>query len=79
MRCNVCDSPLGEPIFSSRSDIALTSLCERRTGRVRVWSCTHCGHLLGQPLVATEAYYASDYRILLDHDEEDEIYEMGDG
>ena len=79
MRCNVCDSPLGEPIFSSRSDTALTSLCERRTGRVQVWSCAHCGHLLGQPLAETATYYASDYRILLDHDDEDQIYELRDG
>lgn len=79
MRCNVCESPLGEPIYSSRSDTALTSLCERRPGRVQVWSCAHCGHLLGQPLAETESYYASDYRILLDHDDEDQIYELRDG
>ena len=79
MLCNVCRSPLGEPIYSSRSDTALTSLCELRPGRVKVWSCMQCGHLLGEPLSGTEAYYASDYRILLDHDDEDQIYEVRDG
>ena len=79
MRCNVCNSLLGEPIYSSRSDTALTSLCEQRTGRVQVWFCTHCGHLLGRPMAGTEAYYASDYRILLDHDDEDQIYDLRDG
>ena len=79
MQCNVCKSLLGEPIFASRSDTALTSLCEQRPGQVQVWSCMHCGHLLGQPLAETEAYYASDYRILLDHDDEDQIYELHDG
>lgn len=79
MRCNVCDSPVGEPIFSSRSDTALTSLCEQRAGRVQVWSCPRCGHLFGQPLAETETYYAADYRILLDHDDEDQIYEIRGG
>lgn len=79
MRCNVCDSPEGEPIFTSRSDTALTSLCELRSGRVQVWSCPRCGHLHGQPLADTETYYAADYRILLDHDDEDQIYEYRDG
>jgi SAM-dependent methyltransferase len=79
MLCNVCNSPVGDPIFSSRSDTALTSLCEQRPGRVRVWSCSHCGHLLGDQLPGTEDYYASDYRILLDHDDEDQIYELRDG
>lgn len=79
MQCNVCDSPVGEPIFSSRSDTALTSLCEQREGRVQVWSCPRCAHLLGRPLAETEMYYASDYRILLDHDDEDQIYEVRGG
>lgn len=79
MLCNVCNSPVGEPIFTSRSDTALTSLCEQRPGRVRVWSCAQCSHLLSEPLAGTADYYASDYRILLDHDDEDQIYEMRDG
>lgn len=79
MDCNVCAAPLGEPIFASRSETALTSLCEQRPGRLQVWSCTSCGHLLGQALAQTESYYASDYRILLDHDDEDQIYEIRDG
>jgi len=79
MQCNICRSPLGEPIYSSRFDTALTSLCEQRPGKVQVWSCPNCSHLCGRPLDQTESYYASEYRILLDHDEEDQIYEVRDG
>jgi SAM-dependent methyltransferase len=77
--CNVCDRPLGEPLYDACHDQALTSLCERRPGRTRVWACTDCGHLQGDALPDTRDYYAHDYRILLDDDEEDQIYEVRDG
>jgi SAM-dependent methyltransferase len=79
MRCNVCDSPLGEPIFTSHGEVALTSLCEQRPGQVKVWSFAGCAHLQGLPLAETQAYYATAYRISLDHDEEDQIYEVRNG
>ncbi len=79
LECNVCGDALGSPIYDAGHDRALTSLCERRSGRTRVWSCARCAHLRGEELVDTAAYYASDYRILLDRDDEDQIYEMRDG
>lgn len=78
MRCNVCDSPLGTPLYEAPPGGSLTSLCERREGQVRVWRCTCCGHLRGEPLEDERRYYQADYRILLDHDEEDQIYEVRD-
>jgi SAM-dependent methyltransferase len=74
MRCNVCNEPLGQPIFDAGSSQALTSLCELRPGCARVWACGGCGHLRGEALPDTSAYYESDYRILLDQDDEDQIY-----
>lgn len=76
MHCNVCRSPLDEPLYDSGSDVALTSLCEQRAGRTRVWSCTACGHLRGEALPDNDSYYESGYRILLDQDDEDQIYEV---
>lgn len=75
MRCNICNTSLGTPLFEAGSDQALTSLCELRPGRTRVWECPACTHLRGEEMADTSAYYESDYRILLDHDEEDQIYE----
>lgn len=74
--CNICGTHLGDPVFVSDSTMALTSLCELRYGRVKVWSCPQCSHLMGVTLPDTEKYYESDYRILLDHDDEDQIYEV---
>jgi SAM-dependent methyltransferase len=76
MQCNVCNSPLGDPIFEAASGQALTSLCEVRPGTTRVWACHACGHLRGDALEDTEAYYESEYRILLDQEDEDQIYEV---
>lgn len=76
MHCNVCYTELGAPLYEAPSDQALTSLCELRPGRVRVWLCPTCGHLRGEALPDTRDYYESDYRILLDHDDEDQIYEV---
>jgi cyclopropane fatty-acyl-phospholipid synthase-like methyltransferase len=78
-QCNVCGAGLGDPIYVSDSAQALTSLCELQRGRVRVWSCQACGHLLADALDDTEGYYGEEYRILLDHEDEDQIYELRDG
>lgn len=77
--CNVCGAALDAPIYDAGHERALTSLCEQRTGRTRVWSCARCAHLRGEELVDNAAFYASGYRILLDHDDEDQIYEMREG
>lgn len=78
MRCTVCGTKINRPIYESNSDQALTSLCELRPGRVRVWSCPSCAHLCNEALPDTDTYYESEYRILLDEDDEDQIYEVLD-
>lgn len=75
MQCNVCTTPLGAPIYESDSAHTLTSLCELREGRSRVWGCRQCGHLRGEALPDAPEYYETEYRILLDHDDEDQIYD----
>lgn len=76
MKCNVCGSADTVEIYRSGNDRSLTSLCEVMTGEVRVWSCQSCSHLFGQPLPDTEAFYDTDYKILLNHEDEDQIYEV---
>jgi trans-aconitate methyltransferase len=76
MRCNICQTLLDSPIYSSRSGKALTSLCQSIAGQTRVWSCGHCGHIMTEQLFDAQRYYAQDYKILLSHDEEDQIYDI---
>lgn len=77
--CNICGGALGRHIFEARSRRSLTSLCTLRDGRVRVWHCDACGHLQGEPLADERHYYETEYRILLNDVEEDQIYEIADG
>jgi SAM-dependent methyltransferase len=78
-KCNVCRSNLNAPVYDSSSAQSLTSLCELRPGSTRVWFCPRCGHILGNAIEETDEYYATEYRILLDHEEEDQIYEVNNG
>lgn len=70
---------MGLPIYEGESGTSLTSLCELCPVQCRVWSCSRCSHLQGMSLPDVEAYYDVDYRILLDEEEEDQIYEVGNG
>lgn len=76
MLCNVCNTSLDQPIYVATTNRALTSLCEIRDGTVQIWSCPQCSHLLGEAVIETQSYYESDYRISLDHDDEDQIYDI---
>jgi SAM-dependent methyltransferase len=79
LNCNVCEAPLGEALFIARADRSITSLCELRKGRAHVWLCAACGHLRGRELEDAAAYYETGYRILIDHEDEDQIYDTPAG
>lgn len=72
--CNVCASPLGPPIYRSRSATSLTSLCTLRPGPTENYFCAACGHAQTQTLDALDHFYADEYKILLATDEEDQLY-----
>lgn len=78
-QCNVCEAFLEEPIYDSHSEQSLTSLCQLYSDAIQAWFCSHCGHIQSNPLAQTEKYYASDYKILLNHEDEDQIYEVVNG
>lgn len=79
MKCSICDAGLGDPIYCGSSTTSLTSLCELKSGRVTVWSCSVCGHLQSPPFEDAASYYDKDYKILLSDKEEDQIYEIVNG
>jgi 2-polyprenyl-3-methyl-5-hydroxy-6-metoxy-1,4-benzoquinol methylase len=79
INCNVCHTPLVRPVYESSADKSLTSLCQIVDGRTSVWNCPQCGHIMTQQLLDARQYYAQDYKILLSHDDEDQIYESVNG
>ena len=77
--CHVCGHQLEQPVYVSECAVSLTSLCELRPGRTRVYFCEHCGHLQTDQLASLRNYYDEDYKILLDSEEEDQLYRIVDG
>jgi Methylase involved in ubiquinone/menaquinone biosynthesis len=74
-RCNLCGAPAFETIYRSKGAHSLTSLCQLRPGGVEVFFCTECGHIGTTAFADVEAFYESDYTILTNSAEEDQIYE----
>lgn len=77
--CNVCHAELAEPIFRSAGRSSLTSLCEVRPEETVVRFCNHCGHTQTDELTNAAEFYDQDYRILVDSDDEDQLYEVREG
>jgi SAM-dependent methyltransferase len=73
--CNVCGAAGFETVYRSRGALCLTSLCQLRPGGVEVFFCRSCGHLGTAALADVEDFYESDYKILINSAEEDQIYE----
>ena len=76
MQCNVCSNALGAPLYASESARSLTSLCELADTGAQVWSCPQCTHLRSARMPDQVGYYATEYRISLGADDEDQIYEV---
>lgn len=79
IKCAVCQQPLGDPIYVSPGENSLTSLCRVEPGKTSVFACTRCSHLQTAPFGDVDAYYDDQYDILVDSDEEDQLYEIRDG
>lgn len=79
MNCNLCGHPLVDEIYESRSTRSLTSLCTVYDGLTHVYFCHGCSHLQSVEIDNIDEYYDSDYDILVESEEEDQIYEVLNG
>ncbi len=77
--CTICHGRASRPLYTATSERALTSLCQIREGRVEIWACEDCGHLFGKALADVGNFYEQDYKILLNQEDEDQIYDRLDG
>jgi SAM-dependent methyltransferase len=78
-QCNVCQNELTKPIYSSGMPHSLTSLCDIIPGYTMVYFCTCCGHVQTNQLENTDQFYDTDYKILIDSEDEDQLYAIKDG
>lgn len=77
--CNVCSTPLGPALYASGEGRSLTSLCRIHPGATSVHACGTCGHLQTRAMDDVAAYYDADYDILVDSEDEDQVYEVRGG
>lgn len=77
MDCNICSATLKETVYES--EVSLTSLCAIFPQPTRVRLCARCSHLQTDEIDEVDAFYDTDYSILTDSEEEDQIYEIRGG
>ena len=77
--CFVCHHPSEDPVYVASGMTSITSLCQTIPGETTVHFCQNCGHLQTQPLLDLDAYYAKHYRILVETEEEDQLYSVENG
>ncbi|MBU0807358.1 MAG: methyltransferase domain-containing protein [Gammaproteobacteria bacterium] len=77
--CRVCASPAMHTLYEMQSGYALTSLGQVYPGATRVWVCHGCAHLQTDEIANVAEYYDQHYNILVESEEDDQIYEVRDG
>lgn len=79
LKCNVCGQQLADPVYVSGGNLSVTSLCEMYAEPTEVFSCKHCSHTQSRELADVSGYYDTCYKILIETEEEDQLYKIIDG
>jgi SAM-dependent methyltransferase len=74
--CRVCGAALGAPDYAAPAP-AMTSLSTRIAVPTEVSVCRACGHVQSPDLPDVRAFYDHDYRISLQSDDHDQLYDTG--
>lgn len=77
--CVVCRSGRIEPVYHSEGEFSVTSNATLRPGTTDVGFCPDCGHLQTRPIENIDGYYDTDYNILANSEEEDQLYAIDRG
>jgi SAM-dependent methyltransferase len=77
--CNVCSTLLDASVYQSPDNASITTMNKVIPGKTEVYFCNTCGHLQTTELPNLQAYYASEYKINLESEEDDQLYRMVDG
>ena len=77
--CNICASQISEPFYNSGQSGSLTSLNRIVEVSTIVRYCSSCRHIQTDPTFDTAAYYDTDYDILIESEEDDQIYKVIEG
>ena len=78
MKCNTCNSNIDKLIYASNGEFSITSLCQIKKLKTEVYFCDFCGHIQSNEIPNVEEFYDKEYKILVDSEEEDQLYEIKD-
>jgi len=76
--CRICAAELGAPIFEAPAP-SITSISTMIGVAACVHVCETCGHVQSPNLPDIEAFYDTEYRISLDTEGHDQLYDTIDG
>jgi SAM-dependent methyltransferase len=76
--CRLCRSALGDPALDLAAP-AMTSANETIDVPTLIYICDVCGHVQSPEPADLAAYYDTTYRISLESEDHDQLYEMRDG
>ena len=79
VKCCVCNAEINSPIFASAGDKSITSLCKIVEKRIEVYFCRNCEHLQTAAVENLAEYYSNHYKISLDSEDDDQLYEVKNG
>jgi SAM-dependent methyltransferase len=79
LQCNVCQHALNEPLYRSDSARSLTTLRRFIPVPTEVYFCQFCAHVQTRAFEELDSYYAHAYDLLLNSEEEDELYSIENG
>ncbi len=76
--CRACSGPDVELVHESALDRTLTSESKLRPGRLKIYLCQNCAHVMSDDggLGDVAAYYGREYDSLLDCAEADDLYDL---
>lgn len=77
--CNVCGGSAISPVFRSGERFSLTTMNTLIEGETVVSYCPDCDHVQTDELPDLAAFYAEDYEINLDGEDDDQLYDVVDG
>lgn len=79
MKCIVCKTEDMDIVYSAPGHKSITSLSKIIEGKTEVFLCRHCTHLQTKETSNLSLYYDQEYNILINSEEEDQIYVAKDG
>ena len=78
LACVVCSTPSGAPIYRN-DEVSVSSTGRSFAASTVVYACAACGHAQTPPVDNIEGYYDSAYRVHLESDDADDLYDQRDG